>query len=137
MQPIVLIAIVGVAAATLGAGFLAPGFDLDLQNLAAQEDSLASPISTANVDFRIQKIEGFDDQGNTVFKNQITECSFHSPDDIGPGGKIICKLLDGNDNIVAEGNIKLSRTFTGSITTMIPIQQVSFDNANDVQNIEK
>ena len=140
MQILLIVAIAAVASVAMGAGFLAPGFDLNLQNLAAQEESLESPITSAFVDFHITKLVTNDPTGEfTVYANLIDECSFHSPQTIGAGGKIICKLLDGNDNIVAEGNIELTGTqiLSGSITTIIPISQKANFDSNDVQNIEK
>ena len=139
MQPIVWLAIIGVAATGLGMGFLAPGFDLSLQGLAAQEEMLLSPVSSANVDLVVQKVEGLLTPGNKViFKNQITACSFHSPENIGTGGVIICKLLDSAMDIVAEGRLNLAGAgYSGSDITFIDINQVGTDNANDVQNIEK
>jgi len=127
---------VAVAGTGLSMGFLAPGFTLNLQQLGAQETLLESPINTASIDFTISKIEGINLAGNTVFKNRIVKCSFHSPTNIGAGGAIICKLTDKDRDIVAEGRLDLTRTYTGSLTTFIPIQQVAFLNANDVQNIE-
>ena len=124
----------------MSVGFLAPPFALIAQDLGAKETLLKSPIDTARVDFVISKIIGFNQFGS-VFKNHITKCSFHSDDDIGPGGAIICKLTDGHKqangfgNIVAEGRLDLKRTYTHSVTTYIKINNVAYKNANDVQNI--
>jgi len=138
MQPIVWLAIIGVAATGLGMGFLAPGFDLSLQGLAAQEEMLQSPIDSANVDLVVQKVEGLlTPENKVIFKNQITACSFHSPQSIGTGGVIICKLLDGEMDIVAEGRLNLPAGYSGSDITFIDINQLGSDNVNDVQNIEK
>ena len=138
MQPIVWLTILGVAGAGLGMGFLAPGFDLTLQGLAAQENKLESPIVSADVDLVVQKIEGLSpDETKVIFKNRITQCSFHSPQSIGTGGAIICKLIDGDGDIVAEGTLDLSNTmYSGSDVTFIDIVQFKV-GANDVQNIEK
>jgi len=136
VQPIIWLSIIGVAGIGMSMGFLAPGFTLNVQQLGAQETFLESPINTANIDFEISKIVGVNLAGNTVFKNQITKCSFHSPSTIGAGGVIICKLTDKDRDIVAEGRLDLLHTYTGSTTTFIEIQQVAFDNANDIQNIE-
>ena len=138
MQPIIMIAIVGVAGIGLSMGFLAPGFTLNVQQLGAQETFLESPINTANVDFELLKVE-IEVPGpgtHTAFLNIIDACSFHSPSDIGATGVIICKLTDENRNIVAEGRLDLTRTYTGSTTTFIVIEQTAFPGANDIQNIE-
>ena len=117
-------------------GFLAPGFTLNVQQLGAQETFLESPINTASIDFTISKIEGVNLAGDTVFKNRIVRCSFHSPTTLEAGSVIICKLTDENGDIVAEGRLDLTSQYVGTSTTFIPIQQVAFENANDVQNIE-
>jgi hypothetical protein len=136
MQPIIWLAIMGVAGMGLGMGFLAPGFTLNVQQLGAQETLLESPINTANVDFTISKIEGINLAGDTVYKNRIVRCSFHTPTDLEVGSAIICKLTDKDRDIVAEGRLNLLQPLEGSLTTYIHISQVAFPNANDVQNIE-
>ena len=135
MQPLILFAIIGVGTAAMGVGFLAPGFDLTLQGLGAQEELLESPIDTASVDFVISKLTTLKDS-KTVFLNLISACSFHSPQSIGTGGTIICKLLDSVGDIVAEGNLPLNNVmYSGSDITFIQITQG--EPFNDVQNIEK
>jgi len=137
-----LLAIVGVATAAMGVGFLNTNtFTLIAQDLASQEVTLVSPVDTVRVDFEITKVPQFtgtDMNGNivhTVFANKISACSFHSDDDLGPTAKIICKLTDMQGDIVAEGFIDLKRTYTASQKTYIPILQEAFFNAADVQNI--
>jgi hypothetical protein len=138
MQPIIMFAIVGIAATGLGMGFLAPGFTLNVQQLGAQETLLESPINTANVDFTIDKVETEVTEGgtHTAYLNVISRCSFHSPTSLGATSVIICKLTDKDHDIVAEGKLTLTRTYTGSTSTYITIEQTAFDGANDVQNIE-
>jgi hypothetical protein len=136
MQPIILIAIVAVAAIGMSSGFLFgnTSFNLIAQDLGAKETDLVSPISTAAVDFVISKINGLGPDG-PVFKNRITKCSFHSDDDIPRSGAIICKLTK-NNNIVAEGRLNLLDTgYKGSTQTYITINHMTYDGANDVQNI--
>ena len=128
-------AIVAVAAVGLGMGFLAPGFDLNVQQLGAQEEDLVAPISSASVDFQISAING-ELNGKPVLKNRITACSFHSHQDFGKNGLIICKLSDIDSDIVAEGRLVLTTAgYEGSTTTYIPIDQVVTANANEVKNI--
>ena len=143
MQPLILLAIVGVAVGAMGMGFLAPGFDMNVQNFGAQEQDLVAPITTANVDFVISAVDGV--MGNkAVIKNKITKCSFHSPNSFGQAGGqtgmysgavIICKLTDSVNDVVAEGKIVLtSAGYVGSTTTFIKIDAVTPD-ANNVQNV--
>ena len=137
MQPIVWMAIIGVAITGLGMGFLAPGFDLNVQQLGAQEEDLVAPISSASVDFQISAING-QVNGKPVFKNTITACSFHSYQSFGKNGVIICKLSDIDSDIVAEGRLVLTTAgYKGSTTTYIPINNLVDTNppSNEVQNI--
>ncbi len=137
MQPLIMLAIVGVAGIGLSMGFLAPGFTLNVQQLGAQETLLESPVKTVSIDFEINKVETeVPGPGtHTAFLNVIDACSFHSPTNLGSGSVIICKLTDENGDIVAEGRLNLATLYSGSDTTFIPIEQVAFLNANDVQNI--
>jgi len=144
MQPIVWLAIIGVAITGLGMGFLAPGFDMNVQNLGAQEQDLVAPITTANIDFVISAVDGVQGQ-KAVIKNRITQCSFHSPNSFGQAGGqtgmysgaiIICKLTDSVNDVVAEGKIVLtSAGYHGSTTTFIKITDVVAQDANNVQNV--
>jgi len=139
MQPIILIAIVAIvaiAAVGMSSGFLfgTTTFSLFAQDLGAKETELQSPIDTARVDFVISRIDGVGPEG-AVFKNRITKCSFHSPDDIPRSGVIICKLTH-NNNIVAEGRLDLAVTgYQGSDVTYIKIKNFAYNGANDAQNI--
>jgi hypothetical protein len=141
MQPIMLLAIVGVATMAMGVGFLNTNtFTLIAQDLASQEVTLVSPVDTVRVDFEIVKeaqFTGTDMNGNphTVFVNKIDKCSFHSDDNLYPTSQIICKLTDMQGDIIAEGNIVLDRTYTNSLKTYIPITMEAFTNAADVQNV--
>ncbi len=135
MQPIIWLAIIGVAAGALGTGFLSNTFFLNLQTLGVSETDLVSPIKTANIDFTLSKISGVI-EGNPVFKNRIVKCSFHTPTTLGPGSTIICKLTDADDDVIAEGKLILAKTYTGSSPYLfIPIEQVAFADANNVQNV--
>src|SRR3989304_2287353 len=136
MQPIIWLSIIGVAGAGISMGFLAPGFYLIVQQLGAEETLLESPINTAYVDFEVTKISGINLVGETVFKNRITKCSFETPTALGVGSVVICKLTDKDHDIVAEGKLLLPNGLPANTETKIPINQVAFTNANDVQNIE-
>ena len=145
MQPIVWLAIIGVALTGLSMGFLAPPFDLNVQQLGAQEEDLVSPITSASVDFRILAYtDNVPGSQKLVFYNVIYKCSFHSPNSFGQAGGqtgmysgavIICKLTDSVNDVVAEGKIVLtSAGYVGSTTTFIKIDAVTPD-ANNVQNV--
>jgi len=142
MQPIILIAIVGVAAVTLSTGFLMPSIGwFNLQGVSVNERDFSAPLDHANVDIEVSKISRVitDSEGNThnAFFNIINECSFHTPDPggLGPGATIICKLTDDQHDVVAEGRIDLPNGLDKSERTVIPIMQTAFDLANEIQNI--
>ena len=135
-----MFALVGVAAMAMSVGFLAPGFDLIVQQLGAEETLLEAPIDTAYVDFSIGKIETTNGKTgaalHTVFRNVIEACSFETPTALGVGSVVICKLTDKDHDIVAEGKLLLPNGLSANTETNIPITQTAFDGANDVQNIE-
>ncbi len=146
MQPLILLAVVGVASVTLSMGFLMPEIPIfNLQQVAINERTFSTPITTANVDIQIEKTEsrlvmasanGLTTDHKSVFFNMIKYCSFHTPSTgLGDGSKIICKLSDADGDIVAEGNILLPNGLAPSERTLIPILMTAFTNANEVQNI--
>ena len=137
MQPIILFAIVGVAAAALSMGALSNTFPLVLQELGVSEETLSSPVTrTVMVDLELLKAHTFDTDGSAILANIIDECSFHSVEAVPKGSFIICKLTDDDSDVIAEGKIgPLSRTLAGSTITFIPITNLAFPLANDVQNV--
>ena len=133
-----MLALVGVAAMAMSMGFLTNTFVLNVQTLGVAEEDLISPIKTANIDFTISKIPGVspNNPSETVFKNRIIKCSFHTPTTLGPSTTIICKLTDADDDVIAEGKVVLARTLTGSSDYLfIPINNLAYPNANDVQKV--
>ena len=137
MQPIILLGVAVAAVALVGTGFLATPwnqFELFVQQLGWGEADLDSPISSATVDLEIKKI--VNDAGTTgdtsddFYDNVISDCSFHSATSIAgttaPGardGKIICKILNENDEAFAEGHIPIPSAtgYTASDVLLIPI----------------
>ena len=137
MQPIIWIAIIGVAASGLGMGFLAPGFDLVVQQVGAKHTLLETPINTAYIDFVVSAIEGVNLDGKTVFKNRITQCSFETPTFLAESSVVICKLSDEDGDIVAEGRLDIgSNGLAANTVTYIKIDTVAFENANEIQDVE-
>ena len=142
MQPIIIIAIVGVAAVTLSTGALMPQIGwFNLQGVSVNERDFSAPLSHVNVDIDVTKISRLitDASGNrhTAFFNLISECSFHTPDPggLGPGSTVICKLTDFQQNVVAEGRADFLNGLSKSERTVINIDQTAFDLANEIQNI--
>ncbi len=136
MQPILIVALIGVAAAATGMGFLATNpIMLNVQTLGVGQADLESPISAANIDLSIAVVELEDEMGNTIFSNVIDVCSFHY-DDLAsfPGlegqSTVICKLTDMNGNVVAEGSMETS--FVASTTYFIDIDKLAYPGSNSV-----
>jgi len=139
VPPIVWLGIVGIAATGMSVGFLMPGVtNFTLQGVSVNEENFEAPVDIANVDINISKRSGFDQAaGQTVFKNLINECSFHTPDTgMGAGSTIICKLTDFQGDVVAEGNKYFPNGIGQSERVTIGIDQTAFPLANEVQNID-
>jgi len=141
MQPILVIALIGVAAAATSVGFLNTNIMLTVQNFGVGEETLETPISDANIDFSIGRMVTSDAAGRTIFMNIIDACSFHYPEEntaVYPGlafgsSKVICKLTDMNGNVVAEGT--RVGMIAASQTVQIAITDLAYDGANKVMNI--
>jgi len=141
MQPILVIALIGVAAAATGVGLLNTNIMLTVQNFGVGEATLETPISDANIDFSIGRMVTQDESGRTIFMNIIDACSFHYPEEntsVYPGlafgsTKVICKLTDKNGNVVAEGT--RVGMIAASQTVQIAINDLAYDGANKVDNI--
>jgi len=142
MQPIILLGVAVAAVAIVGTGFLAGNqpwnqFEIWVQQLGWATNTIESPISHATVDLEIKKVLVETGPGAPFYDNFISDCSFHSNENIpaalGPGardGLIICKILGGEGQAIAEGRIAIpaatgytaSGTPPGSVL-LIPIDQ--------------
>ena len=141
MQPILLIGLVGVAAAALGTGFLMnTEIMLNVQQFGFGNESLFTPISDANVDLSIEAIEGFDQNANPIFKNVVDACSFHYPFNANflgldhPESEVICKLTDINGNVIAEGT-RIGAIQPSQPDVSIAITELAFDQSWRIENI--
>jgi len=138
VPPLVWIMVVGIGSTMLATGFLMPSIGwFNLQGVSVNERDFSAPLDHANVDIEISKIAGVNLQGQSIFKNRISDCSFHTPDPggLGPGATIICKLTDFEHDVIAEGRLDLPNGLDKSERTLIPIMQTAFFNANEIQNI--
>ena len=139
MQPIAVLAIVGVVAVAMGTGFLANPIDLSMvQMLGVGETDFMSPILKANVDLDVVVLEGQilqNGESLKVFKNVIQNCIIESNDKtLEKGSKVICKLTDENDSVVIEGMTVLSMDVMAGETFAVPINDPN-GILNDVRNI--
>jgi len=139
MQPIIVLAIVGVAAVAMGTGFLGNPIDLSMvQLIGVGETDLKSPITKANIDFVIARDSDVDN-GMTKFRNVIAACIVEpNSGHIEKGSTVFCKLTDANDNVIAEGITQLSKDVWANMegsTFRVPIGTTSFVFANDVTEV--
>ncbi len=134
------VALIGVAAAATGVGFLNTNIMLNVQNFGVGEATLETPISDTNIDLSVGRMVTSDASGRTIFMNIIDACSFHYPDNSAfPGldsasATVICKLTDKNGNVIAEG--EQMQAFFPSQTTSIRITDLAYENSNFIQNVE-
>ena len=154
MQPIILLAALAVGGGLISTGFLAGSneFEIWIQDLGFAEGEIESPLEHANVDFEVTKTpvdpDDIPNTGDEFFKNEITDCSFHTFENLDDGGDLICKLfswdLEGERVVVCEGRVTVGGSETGdpkapyypSDTFLIPIEQEAYVGACDVQNID-
>lgn len=137
MQPVMILVILILAVAAMGAGFLNNAISLNVQQLGVGEADLTSPVETANIDLQIQRFDIKNGNGKVIgFQNVINACSFHSDDSMPGESTIFCKLTNKDGLVVAEGN-KTVTDYVGSTTPSISIviDTKAFSGANDVKNI--
>ena len=109
MQPILILAIVAVAAIGLGTGFLNNDITLLVQQFGVGEEDIETPIDEAQVDFHIAQVPA--PQGEGLFKNVIDICIVTIDEDVGvdddtrKDSELVCKLTDIDGFIIAEGSI--------------------------------
>jgi len=133
MQPIILLAIVGIAGGAMSVGFLGNVITLDVQSLGVGEATLGTSISEAEIDFVIAR----DSQlvgSTTEIHNVISECEITPGQDIPADSHIFCKLTDKNGNVVAEGQTWNMSTLDSHQVFSVVINPSDFPN-NKVQNI--
>ena len=130
MQPLILLAIVGVAAVALGAGSLTNIIDLTVQDFGVGEETIETPVTNANVNFNIGQLAQ-----SGVFYNVVDECTIEASATLGPDSTVFCKLTDADGAIVAEGHVVLTNTVITGDPIVVPITNLAFTLSNVVQNI--
>ncbi len=133
MQPIILLAIVGIAGGAMSIGFLGNTINLDVQQLGVGDATLQTPITQANIEFTIDRQSGLIN-GVTETHNVISECHIVANAQIAANSNVFCKLTDENGNVVAEGQTELSSTLHTGSALWITIDPTDFA-ANKVQNV--
>ena len=128
LQIIVVLGLVVIVAGLMGTGFLGEPvtkINLWVQALGWGEGDLESPITTGTVDLLLDSIpnENPDLPPVTI----VAACDFHSDETIDAGtgksdGMLVCKLLNENENAIAEGSVSFSQ-YSASTHVIIPINQ--------------
>jgi len=137
MQPIILLAIVGIAGGAMSIGFLGNTINLDVQQLGVGDQTLSTPITQADIEFSIDRVSGSVLVGETTVTqthNVITRCHITPNGTIDAGSHVFCKLTDKNGNVVAEGQTELSNTIITGGMLWITIDPADFAS-NKVQNV--
>lgn len=129
MQPILLLAIVGIAGGAMSVGFLGNTIDLTVQQLGVGEATLETPIEDARIDFVIARASN-----SAEMHNVISECDITPGQDIAAMSHIFCKLTDENGNVVAEGATWNDTVLDSHQPFSVVINPSDFP-ANKVQNI--
>ena len=133
MQPIILLAIVGIAGGAMGVGFLGNDISLTVQQLGVGSETLSSAIDDANIDFFIDRVSG-KIGSTTETHNVIAKCLVTSGQDIPAMSHVFCKLTDVNGNVVAEGKTWNDNTVLAGNILTVDISPEDFA-ANKVQNV--
>ena len=150
MQPILILAIVAVAAIGLGTGFLNNDFVVMVQQFGIGQGNINTPIDKATVDFNINstKIDNF-------YKNVIDYCTVtldaantfgiqvgasNSAADntvngvvLGKSSELWCKLTNMNHDVIAEGVV--SQDVFGIGPHKVPITTLPLPLAVDVDDV--
>ena len=132
MHPVVLVVLAAAVLAVSG-GYFGATINLDgmVQLFGAGETNVERPVSTVDVTIKIERT------GNSNnFKDLITECSFTTPTDILAGSILICKLLDMNGSILAEGRLGPTGFISAGTKITIPIEDFFlFTNSNKLDGV--
>ena len=143
MQPIIFLAIIAVAAGTLGVGFLTNPIDMTMVQLVGTGmTDLASPVDKVLVDFKIEKIETLGFNNIPAFKNIIAECLVQNamPGTGAPvlytkGDTVICKLTDELNNVVAEGRNVVPNEWINKVIVKIGQPEGLPNNVKNVHDV--
>ena len=133
MQPIVMLAIVGVAAIALGTGFLNNDIKLWIQDFGVGAGNIELELDHAVIDFNIVQLP---DDSTGFYKNRIDKCIVTPEDAIGTTdptihkgkvSEVICKITgkdpvtwNPNGKVVTEGKV-CGFFFPPNVPIMVPL----------------
>ncbi len=133
MQLLIGIALLVIVGSLIGTGALGEPwneFQVWVQEFGWAQKDIEFPLSQASLDIILVDVSG---------TNFITECGFHSDQDIPlgsglSGGTAICKLLDANGNAIAEGRVFFN-SYTGSDDLHVHISDLAIPDGNINDNV--
>jgi len=134
MQPIILLAIVGIAGGAMSVGFLGNSISLNVQELGVGDTDLTGVISHATIDFVIARQSGTDGGDTTETHNVISLCKIQADKIIPAGSHVFCKLTGVNGFVVAEGVTWVDNNIPPHQMFTVAISAEDFA-ANKVQNV--
>ena len=137
MQPIVMLAIVGVAAIALGTGFLNNDIKLWIQDFGVGAGNIELELDHAVIDFNIVQLP---DDSTGFYKNRIDKCIVTPEDAIGTTSpmqgvdfnnnkfsEVICKITgkdpvtwNPNGKVITEGKV-CALSFPAGVPIMVPL----------------
>ena len=134
MNVLVLLLVVSVSVA-LGMASLENSIVTNAQDLGVAEESIDSQIDAS----LILVVERTGPDFDVNYKDVIVSCKFtnEGPNTIPSGSTIYCKLLDVLGNVIAEGSIVLDNDLAVDDFVDIPIEDVEFVNANNIENVDQ
>jgi len=136
MNILVLLLVVGGSLA-VGMASLDNEIALNAQELGVGEKTIDSEIDAS----LILVIERTGPDFNVNYKDVIVSCKFtnEGPNTILVGSTIYCKLLDQAGNVIAEGSVVVTDVDGLEVGEQIeiPINDVNFTNANNIENIDE
>ena len=136
MQPILLLAIAGVAIAATSVGFLSNEINMSgmVQQFGVGEETIDTPVSNAYIDFVIDRTS-FASNGKTKYKNIVSDCVVQVDKRLATDSTIFCKLTDEFGQVIAEGKKKLTSPLQTEVPTNVEVTQLAYMMSNDVKNV--
>ena len=133
MQPLIALAIVGVAVGALGVGFLDNDIDMTgmVQQFGVGTETIQTPASQAYIDFDIVR-STFSVGDIDKTRNIIEACIVQANAKLVANTVVICKLTDINSNVVAEGQVTINPSIATHALITVPITAFVNGNALDI-----
>jgi hypothetical protein len=101
-------------------------------------------ISQASISFGVGSTlmdpDGIPNSEDEYFADGITQCNFHSYDDVPFNTCVLCTLTsieeNGEHTYLAQGQMNLTNGYQASSKLEIPITEYAYEEANDFNNVD-